>query len=109
MGMQSHVIMHPSLQVAKGKTQHKKRLGQSGSSRNLRAVPGLSSGREGGVKNYSPLNGVLGFWTVVLEAAVLPECGLLGCFCSGISEKKGCKGCGPDLCATIDDTPKSVK
>ena len=87
MGMQSNVCMHPSLQVAKRKTQRRIRPGHAVW---VFVEPAgctcLSLGRGGGVKNSLPLNGVLGFWTVVLKAAVRPECGLLRCFRSGISE-----------------------
>ena len=71
MGMQSHVIRHPFLQVAKRKTQ--RRIG-SGHAIWVFMEPagctGLSLGRGGGVKKSLPLKGVLGFWIVVLEAAV---------------------------------------
>ena len=80
MGMQSHVIMPPSLQVAKHRTQRRARSG---------LVPWVSLvpagctcpvviARGGGVvKIHCPINGVFGSWTVFLEAAVRPERGLL--------------------------------
>ena len=93
MGMQSLMMMHFSLQVAKRKAQRRIRSGHAvWVSWNLLAVPGLSLGRGNDVKTSLPLNGVLKFWIVVLEAAVRPERGLPRCICSGISEKKGSKG-----------------
>ena len=68
MGMQSHVLMHPSLQVAKRKKRHAG-YGQgmeSGSLWYLQAFPVLSLWLGGGVKNSLPLNGLLVFWIVFL-------------------------------------------
>ena len=89
MGMQFHVIVHPSLQVAKRKTQHRIR---SGHAVWVFVELGLSLWRGGGDQKSLPLNEVFGFLTMVLEAAAWPECALLRCIGSGISEKKGCKG-----------------
>ena len=58
----AHVIMHPSVQVAKRKTQRRIRSDrQSASWWNLLAAPGLPLWRAGGVNDSLPLNGVLGF------------------------------------------------
>ena len=78
MGMQSHVFMHPSLQVAKCKTQRRTgsrlvvwvNLVPAGCT-----CPFLKAG--GGVKIYCPMNGVFGSRSVFLEAALRPERGLL--------------------------------
>ena len=97
MGMPIHVYMHLSLQKQNATQYARPNAGygqgtMSGVSWNLLADPTCPWGDGLVLKVFLPLNGVLGFWTVVQEAAFQPECGLLGCFCSRICAEKGCKG-----------------
>ena len=77
MGMQSHIMVHPC--HLSGKTQHRTEdtvtarcMGLCGTCRLYLSCPY----GEGVASNCLPLNGVLGFWTVILEAVVWPEHGL---------------------------------
>ena len=93
MGMQSHVIMPPSLQVAKRRTQRKT---WSGLVLWVSHVPAgctfrVLSAALGVVIIYCPINGVLGSWTLFLETVVQPERGLLRFATQGYLNRRDAK------------------
>ena len=76
MGMQGHVLMHPSFQGAKGKSQNRTR---SGLVLWVVLVPAGCTCPVSRAGVYCPIHEVFASWTVFFEAAVRPECSLL-CF-----------------------------